>query len=163
MFYIREWSISGMFYTWDLMQKEISVTSKMFYFMVPHVLRHIHFSIKMIFLRQKKFPSREMERWPQRVLDGSKQDFTKIYFNFVDLKSSSPRKKSLWSRKGGALHYFTTVLYNSTRRTTKMDHRVTRHEGTLKAKKFKILRNGLVKHKKRNWFRNSIYSNLLWT
>ena len=35
MFYTREWSILRMFYTSDFMHKEISVTSKMFYFMVP--------------------------------------------------------------------------------------------------------------------------------
>ena len=37
MFYTRKWSILRMFYTWDFMHKEISVTSKMFYFMVPPV------------------------------------------------------------------------------------------------------------------------------
>ena len=70
-----------------------------------------------------------MERRPQRVLDGSKQDFTKIYFNFVD----SPRNSMTGRRDSeGALHYFTTVLYISTTSTTKMDHRATRHEGALK-------------------------------
>ena len=37
MFYTRERSILRMFYLWDFMQNEISVTSKMFYFMVPPV------------------------------------------------------------------------------------------------------------------------------
>ena len=41
MFYTREWSILRLFYTWDFMQKEISVTIKMFYFMVPFVLSNI--------------------------------------------------------------------------------------------------------------------------
>ena len=35
MFYTREWSILRMFYMWDFMHKEISVTSKMYYFIVP--------------------------------------------------------------------------------------------------------------------------------
>ena len=39
MFYTREWSILRMFYTLDFMQKEISVTSKMFYFMVAPIFR----------------------------------------------------------------------------------------------------------------------------
>ena len=42
-----------MFYTWDFMQKEISLTSKMFYFMVPPVytiysLYHIDYMVYFI-------------------------------------------------------------------------------------------------------------------
>ena len=37
MFYTWVWNILRMFYTWDSMHKEISVTSKMFYFLVPPV------------------------------------------------------------------------------------------------------------------------------
>ena len=40
MFYTQEWSILRMFYTWNFMQKEISVTSKMFYFMVTPVFSY---------------------------------------------------------------------------------------------------------------------------
>ena len=55
MFYTREWSILRMFYTWDFMQKEIYVTSKMFYFMVPPV----HVDPKMAHLKRSEEKGQE--------------------------------------------------------------------------------------------------------